>query len=115
MDSSLTLGEKRKAQKQHIMGLVKSLGPHLASLQDVMANASKQARTTPFQVLDTRGLFTDGWLMPIGPCATAPRLHKFLRESHLDVLMPAPSKRKDHLFVHLVDGDHILASVLEKL
>ncbi len=53
--------------------------------------------------------------MPTGPCATAPRLHKFLRESHLDVLMPAPSKKKDHLFVHLVDGDHILASVLEKL
>ncbi len=89
--TSLSMSERRAEQMRCIMATVREESPSLTAFSDVMAHALAGYRPASFTPLASRGLFTDGFMVPKGHCKTAPHLQRYLKDHGLEVAFPVPA------------------------
>ena len=66
----------------------------LTSFEDIWHEVIQYREWNEFEYVKCRGVFTDGWLMPLGHLSTCWQLKKFLMSHGLEVYKPFGSTKK---------------------
>jgi hypothetical protein len=97
------------------MTTVRDIQGQLVPFSSIMRGVLIDRHAQGFHPIDSRGIFTDGFLFPILHGQTAAKLQHDLKKHELDVKFPASCSKPNFKWIMLKDGDYILEYVMKNL